>query len=247
MSKTVVVKSLSVSYRTKRVLTNINLDIEQGNVIGVVGPNGAGKSTLFKSILRLIDYDNGDIKVFDQDIDEVRSRVAYVPQKDEVDWTFPATVKDIVMMGRYPYKKMIQRLDKEDFRIAEVAMEKAGILNLQNRQIGALSGGQQQRVFIARALCQNADLIFLDEPFVGVDITTEERIISILKELANEGKTMLVVHHDLSTVDQYFDECILLNGRLIAYGDTDKTFTKENMAKTYGSQLTILHKTGMLK
>jgi len=247
MDKPIVVKSLSVSYRTKRVLTNINLEIEPGNVIGVIGPNGAGKSTLFKSILGLIDYDNGQIKVFGKDIDDVRKRVAYVPQKDEVDWTFPATVLDVVLMGRYPYKKMLQGLDKKDKQIAMDSLEKMGISQLANRQIGALSGGQQQRVFLARALCQQTDLLFLDEPFVGVDMTTEEKIIQILKEQASEGKTLLVVHHDLSTVQQYFDECILLNGRLIAYGDTKTTFTQENMSKTYGPQLTILHKTGMLK
>ena len=247
MEKPIVVKSLSVSYRTKRVLTNINLDIEPGNVIGVIGPNGAGKSTLFKSILGLIDYDNGQVKVFGKDIDDVRKRVAYVPQKDEVDWTFPATVLDVVLMGRYPYKKLLQRLDKKDRQIAMDSLEKMGISQLANRQIGALSGGQQQRVFLARALCQQTDLLFLDEPFVGVDMTTEEKIIQILKEQASEGKTLLVVHHDLSTVQQYFGECILLNGRLIAYGDTKSTFTQENMSKTYGPQLTILHKTGMLK
>jgi len=202
---------------------------------------------LFKSILGLIDYDNGQVKVFGKDIDDVRKRVAYVPQKDEVDWTFPATVLDVVLMGRYPYKKLLQRLDKKDRQIAMDSLEKMGISQLANRQIGALSGGQQQRVFLARALCQQTDLLFLDEPFVGVDMTTEEKIIQILKEQASEGKTLLVVHHDLSTVQQYFDECILLNGRLIAYGDTKSTFTQENMSKTYGPQLTILHKTGMLK
>ena len=170
-----------------------------------------------------------------------------MPQKDEVDWTFPATVMDVVLMGRYPYKKMLQSLSKKDRQIAQEALEKMGIVHLADRQIGALSGGQQQRVFLARALCQQADLMFLDEPFVGVDMTTEEKIIQILKELAAEGKTLLVVHHDLSTVEQYFDECILLNGRLIAYGDTETTYNQENMAKTYGPQLTILHKTGMLK
>ena len=182
MEKPIEVKSLSVSYRTKRVLININLDIEPGNVIGVIGPNGAGKSTLFKSILGLIDYENGQVKVFGKDIDDVRKRVAYVPQKDEVDWTFPATVMDVVLMGRYPYKKMLQSLSKKDRQIAQEALEKMGIVHLADRQIGALSGGQQQRVFLARALCQQADLMFLDEPFVGVDMTTEEKIIQILKE-----------------------------------------------------------------
>jgi ABC-type Mn2+/Zn2+ transport system ATPase subunit len=242
----ITVKSLSVSYGTKRVLTNIHLDIEPGNVYGVIGPNGAGKSTLFKSILGLIEYNTGDIKVLDESIEEVRKQVAYVPQRDEVDWEFPATVLDIVLMGRYPHKKLLQRISNRDKEIALESLEKMGILDLKNRQIGALSGGQQQRVFIARALCQEATVMFLDEPFVGVDMTTEEKIIQILKKEAKEGKTLLVVHHDLATVDEYFDKVILLNQRLVAVGDTEDIFTKENMAKTYGPQLTILHKTGMI-
>lgn len=240
------VKGLSVSYERKRVLTNIHLTIESGNLYGVVGPNGAGKSTLFKSILGLIEINGGTIKVFGEDIEESRKRIAYVPQRDEVDWTFPATVKDIVMMGRYPHKKILQRLNKEDERIAHEAMDQIGILDLKDRQIGKLSGGQQQRVFIARALCQEADLFFLDEPFVGVDITTEERIISTLKALGNQGKTILVVHHDLSTIEDYFDKVILLNQRLIAYGDIETTFTQENIAKAYGPQLTILNKSMLI-
>jgi len=243
---TIEVKGVSVSYHTKRVLTNIHLNIEGGNVIGVVGPNGAGKSTLFKSILGLIEYNTGEIKVLGKDIEDVRKQVVYVPQKDEVDWSFPATVMDIVLMGRYPHKKILQRINKEDKRIAMEALEEMGIAELSNRQIGALSGGQQQRVFIARSLAQGGDIMLLDEPFVGVDMTTEEKIIQLLKKLAAQGKTLLVVHHDLAVVDEYFDKVILLNQRLIAYGDTDVTFNKENMAKTYGPQLTILHKTGLI-
>lgn len=240
------VKGLSVSYEKKRVLTNIFLKVESGNVYGVVGPNGAGKSTLFKSILGLIDINSGDINVLGNDISEVRKKVAYVPQKDDVDWSFPATVMDVVMQGRYPHKKLLQRLDANDKSIAMQALEDIGIVDLADRQIGQLSGGQQQRVFIARALCQQAEIFFLDEPFVGVDNLTEEKIIQLLKKLASEGKTLLVVHHDLSTVEQYFDKVILLNQRLIAYGDIETTFTKENMSKCYGPQLSILHKTGMI-
>lgn len=244
---TISVEGLSVSYERKRVLYNIYLELEAGNIYGVVGPNGAGKSTLFKSILELIDISSGDIKVFGKDVNEVRKRLAYVPQKDEVDWNFPATVRDIVMMGRYPHKKIIERLNKDDDDIANKAMEDIGILDLANRQIGELSGGQQQRVFIARALCQQADIFFLDEPFVGVDITTEEKIIFILKQLAKQNKTLLVVHHDLASVEKYFNKVILLNQRLIAYGDTSTTFTQENISKAYGPQLTILHKTGLFE
>lgn len=240
------VKGLSVSYERKRVLTNIFLNAEPGNVYGVIGPNGAGKSTLFKSILGLIDINSGEINVLGNDIKEVRKRVAYVPQKDDVDWSFPATVMDVVMQGRYPHKKILQRLNYHDKQIALQSLEDIGISDLADRQIGQLSGGQQQRVFIARALCQQAEIFFLDEPFVGVDNLTEEKIIYLLKRLASEGKTLLVVHHDLSTVEQYFGKVILLNQRLIAYGDTKTTFTKENMAKCYGPQLSILHKTGMI-
>jgi len=246
MSSTISVKGLSVSYERKRVLTNIFLEIESGNIYGVVGPNGAGKSTLFKAILGLIESNTGMITVNGKGIETQRKEVVYVPQKNDVDWTFPATVFDIVLMGRYPHKKIFQRLNKEDKRITMEALEEVGMTAFRDRQIGELSGGQQQRVFLARALCQGADIFFLDEPFVGVDMTTEESIIRILKRLAAEGKTLLVVHHDLSTVEQYFDKVILLNQRLIAYGDTGTTFTKENIAKAYGGQLPILHKTGMI-
>lgn len=244
MSKTALtVKGLSVTYDHKRVLTNIHLDIDSGHVYGVIGPNGAGKSTLFKAALGLAPMSSGSIQVFGKDVDKVRARVAYVPQKDEVDWSFPARVQDIVEMGRYPHKRVLQRLNQKDKAITDEAMEQLGISDLKNRQIGQLSGGQQQRVFIARALAQEADLFFLDEPFVGVDITTEEKIIDILKSLAAQGKTLLVVHHDLSTVNEYFDKVIMLNQRLIAYGDVETTFTDEKVANTYGPQLTILNKT----
>lgn len=242
MSKEFVIEidGLSVNYGKKRVLTNIHLDIDAGHVYGVIGPNGAGKSTLFKSILGLIEFNSGNIKVFGDKISNVRKRIAYVPQKDEIDWKFPATVKDIVLMGRYPFKSLFSRINAEDLKIANDAMEEMGILDLKDRQIGALSGGQQQRVFIARALTQQAELFFFDEPFVGIDITTENKIIEIMRKLAGEGKTLLVVHHDLSTIEEYFDKVILLNQRLINYGDTATVFNNANVAETYRSQLTIL-------
>ena len=241
------VKGLSVSYEKKRVLTNIYLEIEAGKTYGVIGPNGAGKSTLFKAILGLIDINTGIIQIEGRPIGEQRKKVVYVPQKTDVDWSFPATVFDIVLMGRYPHKKVLQRLNKEDYRLAMDALEEVGITHLKERQIGELSGGQQQRVFIARALCQGADIFLLDEPFVGVDMTTEEKIIQILKKQAALGKTLLVVHHDLSSVREYFDKVILLNQRLVAYGDTLTTFTDENISKAYGGQLPILHETGRLE
>lgn len=240
------IKGLSVSYERKRALTNVYLKVIPGSIYGVIGPNGAGKSTLFKAILGLVEPNSGSVQIFGEEIDTQRKKIAYVPQKNDVDWSFPATVYDIVIMGRYPYKKVFSRMNEEDHRIAIDALKEVGIQHLKDRQIGELSGGQQQRVFLARALCQQSEIFLLDEPFVGVDITTEEKTIAILKKLANTGKTLLVVHHDLSTVNAYFDKIILLNQRLIAAGDTATTFTEENIAKTYGGQLTILHKTGLV-
>ncbi|NND33289.1 MAG: metal ABC transporter ATP-binding protein [Saprospiraceae bacterium] len=240
------IKDLSVSYERKRVLTNIFLEIEGGHIYGVIGPNGAGKSTLFKAILGLIEVNTGSVLIKGHPIEEKRKDVVYVPQKDEVDWNFPATVMDVVLQGRYPHKKIYQRLSKHDHKIAEQAVHDLGISPLKTRQIGELSGGQQQRVFLARALCQQADIILLDEPFVGVDITTEDRIIKILQNLALKGKTILVIHHDLSTVASYFDQVILINQRLIAFGDTESTFTSENINTAYRAQLPILHKTGLI-
>jgi len=246
MKNAISIKDLSVSYDKKRVLTNIFLQLEPGYIYGVIGPNGAGKSTLFKAILGLIDIDTGLILVEDNPIEDIRKNVTYVPQKDEVDWQFPATVLDIVLQGRYPHKKLFQRINANDMRIARDALNKLNIENLQNRQIGALSGGQQQRVFLARALCQQADVFLLDEPFVGVDVLTEEKIIEILKQLADQGKTILVIHHDLSSVKAYFDRVLLINQGLIAVGDTEEVFTEENINKAYKAQLTILHKTGLI-
>lgn len=244
---TISIQGLSVSYDQKRVLTNIYLELESGHIYGVIGPNGAGKSTLFKAILGLTTTDSGTVQINGKPIKEARKEVVYVPQKNDLDWTFPTTVLDVVLMGRYPHKGVFQRLNASDKRKAIDALEEVDMLNFKDRQIGELSGGQQQRVFIARALCQEADILFLDEPFVGVDMTTEDKIIQILKRLANKGKTLLVVHHDLSTVAAYFDQVILLNQRLIAYGDTLSTFTDENVTLAYRSQLPILHKAGMME
>jgi len=240
------VEDLSVSYERKRVLSNIYLHLRAGHIYGVLGQNGAGKSTLFKAILGLLETASGEIKINGLPIEAMRKEVVYVPQKSEVDWSFPATVYDVVLMGRYPHKGVFSRLNAADHAKAKAAMDELDITNLQKRQIGELSGGQQQRVFLARALCQEADVFLLDEPFVGVDITTEEKIIQVLKRLAAEGKTLLVVHHDLSTVTTYFDQVILLNQRLVAYGPTPEVFVEENIAKAYSGQLPILHQVGMI-
>jgi ABC-type Mn2+/Zn2+ transport system ATPase subunit len=225
------------------VLSNIYSEIEEGSLCGILGPNGAGKSTLFKAILGLIPINSGNILIDGKPITKQRKRVVYVPQKGDIDWQFPATVFDIVLMGRYPHLRLFQRFSTHDKDLALDALRQMGIENLKNRQIGELSGGQQQRVFLARAICQEAEIFLLDEPFVGVDITTEEKIVDILKQLAEAGKTLLVVHHDLSKVEDYFDHVILLNQRIIASGETFSTFTDDNINKTYGGQLTILHKT----
>ncbi len=247
MAETIIsIKGLSVSYDRKRILSNIYLNIEQGYLYGLVGPNGAGKSTLFKAILGLLEPNAGEVLVFGKPIKANQKKMVYVPQTSQVDWTFPATVYDITLMGRYPHKKILQRMSAEDHAITLNALREVGIEHLRERQIGELSGGQQQRVFLARALCQQADIFLLDEPFVGVDMTTEESIIKILHQLASQGKTILVVHHDLSNVISYFDKVILLNQRLIAFGDVATVFTQENIAKAYSSQLPILHQTGLL-
>lgn len=237
------IKGLSVSYGRKTVLTNVYLEVPKGALCGVLGQNGAGKSTLFKAILGLIPVNAGKILIDEKGLKAQRKRMVYVPQKGDIDWQFPATVFDVVLMGRYPHKKVFQRLNAEDRRLADEALADMGISHLKNRQIGELSGGQQQRVFLARALCQQADIFLLDEPLVGVDVTTEQKIMQILKRLSSEGKTILVIHHDLSKVREYFSQVVLLNQHIVAYGNTETTFTDENIAKAYGGQLTILHRT----
>jgi ABC-type Mn2+/Zn2+ transport system ATPase subunit len=246
MATVISVQDLSVAYDRKRVLSNIFLEIEEGHRYGILGPNGSGKSTLLKAMLGLIDDYSGQVSIAGQAIDQMRRRVVYVPQRSEIDFTFPATVRDVVLMGRYPHKKVFQRLNAEDKRIAQEAMEELDILDLQNRQIGELSGGQQQRTFLARALAQRAEILMLDEPFVGVDIPTEEKIIEVLRSLSDAGKTLLVVHHDLQAVPEYFDHVILLNQRLIAVGPTEEIFKPETLRQAFGGQLALLQQAGLM-
>ena len=240
MESAISVTDLSVAYDRKRVLSNIFLEIERGHRYGVLGPNGSGKSTLLKATLGLIDDYTGTVRIMGETVDKVRRKLVYVPQRSEIDFTFPATVRDVVLMGRYPHKKVFQRLNDKDRRLADEAMDELGIANLHDRQIGELSGGQQQRTFLARALAQQADILFLDEPFVGVDIPTEEKIIEVLRKLSEAGKTLMVVHHDLQAVPDYFDHVILLNQRLVAYGPTQEVFTPEILRQTFGGQLALL-------
>ncbi len=235
------VKNISVSYQEKTVLQNVSIEIEQGKITGLVGPNGSGKSTLIKSILNLIDLDKGEIAIDGDSIKDFdKKRLAYIPQKDDVNWEFPATVEDVVMMGRFPHKKIFQTLNSTDKQLVNEALKDTEMLEFKHRQIGELSGGQQQRVFIARALCQEANFYFLDEPFVGVDMVTEDKIMNLLKTLRSKGKTIVIIHHDLSKVKDYFDNIILLNKKIIAHGKVETTFTKENINKAYNNQLPFL-------
>lgn len=235
MKTAISVTDLYVSYQGTEALKNINFKVNEGNLVGIIGPNGAGKSTLLKVLLNLIKKDKGTIKILGSSIKEIKTKVAYVPQRSNIDWDFPITVLDTVIIGTYPNLGIFRRPKKEDKAWALECLEKVGIAELRNRQIGELSGGQQQRVFLARALAQKPDMYFLDEPFVGVDVTSEEKIIAILKELRDIGKTVIVVHHDLSKASDYFNELILLNKELIEYGAVQKVFRPEVIAKAYNN------------
>ena len=234
------VHDLTVAYQKKPVLWGIDLAVPAGKLIGIVGPNGAGKSTLIKAIMGLLPLSSGWIHVFGQPSSTNLRRIGYVPQRESVDWDFPVNVMDVVLMGRYGHLGLFQRPRKEDREIARDCLEKVKMLPYANRQISNLSGGQQQRVFLARALAQQSDLYLMDEPFAGVDAATESAIIALLHELRSQGKTILVVHHDLPTARNYFDMLMLLNMRLVAFGPTEEVFTYELLQKTYGGRLTIL-------
>lgn len=234
------IHDLTVAFERKPVLWNVDLTLPAGNLVGIIGPNGAGKSTLIKAIMGILPLSSGFVKIFDQDLDDVRDRVSYVPQRESVDWDFPASVLDVVLMGRYGKLGLFKRPRKADLDLAMDALRKVGMEAFASRQISQLSGGQQQRTFLARALAQQADLYFLDEPFAGVDAATEKMIIDLLRSMTQAGKTIIVVHHDLHSVSQYFDWVIMLNTRLVAYGPTSVTFTQKILHETYGGKLTIL-------
>lgn len=242
----ITVKNLTVTYNKKPAIKGINLDIANGNIIGIVGPNGAGKSTLLKGILGLLPADTGEVKIFGKSIKNSLKRVAYIPQKEQFDWDFPINVSEVVMMGRYPYLSLFGSPKETDKEIVNRVLEKVEMKKYANTQIRNLSGGQQQRIFLARALAQESDIYFLDEPFVGVDAKTEIAIFNLIKELKSESKTIMIVHHDLSKVKEYFDKVILINQILIAFGNTSEVFTEELIHRTYGGQLTILQKAEQL-
>ncbi|WP_249435741.1 metal ABC transporter ATP-binding protein [Paenibacillus sp. Marseille-Q4541] len=231
---------MAVAYHKKPVLEDITFTVPEGKLIGILGPNGAGKSTLIKAALGLVPTISGEVKIYGKSYKEQRKRIGYVPQRESVDWDFPTNALDVVMMGRYGRLGWFKRPGKKEKEIALDCLRKVGMGDFYNRQISQLSGGQQQRVFLARALAQDADIYFMDEPFAGVDALTEKAIIALLSDLKEQGKTVLVVHHDLATVEEYFDHVMLLNGKLIASGPTDTTFTSELLQKTYGGRIAMI-------
>ena len=236
----VEVADLTVAYEEKPVLWDIDLDVPEGVLMAIVGPNGAGKTTLIKAILGLVQPAAGQVRIYGRPYDEQRHFVGYVPQRGSVDWDFPTSVLDVVMMGRYGHLGWLRRPGKKEEKLALEALDKVGMREYANRQISQLSGGQQQRVFLARALVQDAQIYFMDEPFQGVDATTERAIVTLLKELSAADKTVVVVHHDLQTVPEYFDWVMLLNVRCVASGPVNCTFTEENLRHTYGGRVAFL-------
>lgn len=234
------VHDLTVSYDQQPVLWNVDLSLPAGQLIGIIGPNGAGKSTLIKSIMGLIPPTSGYIKIFNKALQEVRTRISYVPQRESVDWNFPASVLDVVVMGTYGKLGLFRRPGKKEVQIAQEALEQVGMTAFVTRQISELSGGQQQRVFIARALAQQADLYLMDEPFAGVDMATETAIFQLLQDMARTGKTVLVVHHDIHSAMNFFEWVIMLNLHLVASGPKDQVMTEELLRKTYGGKLNLL-------
>lgn len=235
---------MTVAYHGRRVLWDIDYDAPPGKLIAIVGPNGAGKSTLIKAVLELVPLTDGEVRFFGKHYREQRSRIGYVPQRTSVDWDFPVNALDVVAMGLYRKIGWFRPVTKVYQKQALAALERVGLAEFAGRQISELSGGQQQRVFLARALAQQADLYFMDEPFAGVDAATERAIVELLRELRTSGKTALVVHHDLQTVAEYFDEVLLLNMRLVASGPVQQAFTTENLRETYGGKLALLDQVG---
>lgn len=235
------VRGLTVSYGERPAVFSVDATFPSEAMSAIVGPNGAGKSTLLKAVLGILPRLSGEVTVFGRPIDQARDRIAYVPQRASVDWDFPTTVIDVVLMGRYRQLGLIGRVTSKHVEAARSCLDRVGMADFANRQIGQLSGGQQQRVFLARALAQGADLYLLDEPFAGVDAATERAIIEVLKSLKAERKAVVCVHHDLATVEEYFDYVFLINVRKVAEGAVATTFTAENLQATYGGRLATSH------
>jgi manganese/zinc/iron transport system ATP- binding protein len=238
------IDDMTVAYHHKPVLWDIEYDAPEKKLIGIIGPNGAGKSTLIKSVLDLVPRASGRVLIYGHPYARQRHLVGYVPQRESVDWDFPVTALDVVTMGRYAKIGWCRPVTRTHREAARNAMDRVGMADYASRQISQLSGGQQQRIFLARALVQDAQLYFMDEPFSGVDAATEKAIITLLQDLLANGKTVLCVHHDLQTVPEYFDEVVLLNMRIVAAGPTRDVFTPEMLQKTYGGKLTLLDEAG---
>lgn len=233
------VYQLTVNYDKTPVLWDISLEIPKGALVGIIGPNGAGKSTFIKAVLGLVKPISGKVEFFGQNLKETRSKIAYVPQRESVDWDFPITVRDLVLMGRYGKLGLFHKPRAADWAAADHYIEMVGMAPYSHRQISQLSGGQQQRVFLARALIQEADIYFMDEPFAGIDLATETMIMQLLRKLKDEGKTVFVVHHDLNTVESYFDWVMLLNMRLVACGPVQLVFNGDTLNLTYGKSYAL--------
>jgi manganese/zinc/iron transport system ATP- binding protein len=240
LSAPLSIHDMTVAYERKPVLWDIDLDLPEGRIIGLIGPNGAGKSTLLRAVLDLIPRASGRVLVYGQPYRRQRHQVAYVPQRGSVDWDFPVNALDVVAMGRYGRIGWCRPVGRSHRRAALEALDRVGMADLARRQISRLSGGQQQRVFLARALTQEASLYLMDEPFASVDAATEQAIVRVLRDLRAAGRTVLVVHHDLQTVTEYFDHLILLNMRLVAHGPVSDVFTPQLLRRTYGGRLTLL-------
>ncbi len=236
----VSIHAMTVAYHRKPVLWDVDYDAPANKLIAIVGPNGAGKSTLIKACLGLIPLASGQVEFWGRAYRRARARVGYVPQRESVDWDFPVSALDVVCMGRYRMAGWCRPVGARHRNAALDCLERVGMRPFANRQISQLSGGQQQRVFLARALAQEADLYFMDEPFAGVDAATERAIVRVLRSLRESGKTVIAVHHDIQTVPEYFDEVILLNMRVVAAGPVSRVFTQENLHRTYGGRLTLL-------
>jgi manganese/zinc/iron transport system ATP- binding protein len=234
------VHALTVAYNHKPVLRDIEFDVPPGVLLAIVGPNGSGKTSLLKACLGLVPTASGAVEFWGKHLNAQRNRIAYVPQRESVDWDFPVSALDVVTMGRYRKIGWCKPITASHKAVARDCLAKVGMEQFADRQIRQLSGGQQQRVFLARALAQDAELYIMDEPFAGVDIATEKAIIAILKDLKNSGKTVIAVHHDLETVKEYFDWVLLMNTRKIAFGAVDEVFKPEAIRKTYGGRLTLL-------
>lgn len=235
------VRGMTVTYGEKPAIFSVDATIPVGSMVAVVGPNGAGKSTLIKAAMNIVPRVSGSVSIFGQSLSKARHRIAYVPQRASIDWDFPTRVIDVVLMGLYGDLGLLRLVRARHRKAAVDCLERVGMADFADRQIGQLSGGQQQRVFLARALAQNADLYLLDEPLAGVDAATEKAIIDVLKGLKAEGRTVICVHHDLATVADYFDHVLLLNVRKIAEGPIATTFTADNLQATYGGRLATTH------